>query len=139
MGVKIWNDGKPVDSQRCASGCSAQTDYNPRHLPTDGSAPKPCRFFSKYVRISKPAPSELPINRHLRLKHEQDIAKPVLHSVHADLGQFVRDQNWPLSRLQQIHDFILLLVLQLNRSGRLQEGQVVVFIISNSLYLVWNV
>lgn len=48
MGHKLFNDG-PFDPRLCSAACDAQSAYNLRHPPTDGSTPKICRFFNTYI------------------------------------------------------------------------------------------
>jgi len=38
----------PFDVGRCAAACTAQSNYNIAHPPSDGSAPMLCRFFNTY-------------------------------------------------------------------------------------------
>jgi hypothetical protein len=46
MGYKFYPNG---DYSQCTAACTAQTAYNGRHPPSDGSAPKICRFVNAYL------------------------------------------------------------------------------------------
>lgn len=46
MGYKFFPNG---DYSQCTAACTAQTVYNGRHPPSDGSAPKVCRFVNAYL------------------------------------------------------------------------------------------
>lgn len=46
MGYKFYANG---DYQQCTAACTAQTAYNSRHPPSDGSAPKVCGFVNAYL------------------------------------------------------------------------------------------
>ncbi|ERF69061.1 hypothetical protein EPUS_01017 [Endocarpon pusillum Z07020] len=46
MGYKFYANG---DYSQCVAACSAQTAYNARHPPQDGSPPKRCTFVNAYL------------------------------------------------------------------------------------------
>ncbi|KAI4729952.1 hypothetical protein E4T49_02300 [Aureobasidium sp. EXF-10728] len=46
------------DASRCAEACSAQASYAVAHPPSDGSAPKTCRFFNTYVEAKNGVPQD---------------------------------------------------------------------------------
>ncbi|KAK8097518.1 hypothetical protein PG984_016657 [Apiospora sp. TS-2023a] len=52
---KVFTDG-PFDAGLCAAACSAQSDYNLRHPPTDGTKPKTCQFFNTYMLLKNGQP-----------------------------------------------------------------------------------
>ena len=39
----------PYDPNRCLEACSAQSDYNLRHPPADGSEVRLCNYFNSYI------------------------------------------------------------------------------------------
>ena len=55
LGSRIFNTG-PFDPQLCATACTSQTSYNEAHPPSDGSAPKVCRFFNTYMLLENGQP-----------------------------------------------------------------------------------
>lgn len=52
---KVFTDG-PFDAGLCAAACSAQSAYNLRHPPTDGTKPKTCQFFNTYMLLKNGVP-----------------------------------------------------------------------------------
>lgn len=50
LGFKFWNDGLPFDVERCASACTAQSNYNEANPPEYG-APMTCQFFNTYLLV----------------------------------------------------------------------------------------
>jgi hypothetical protein len=54
LGVQIFTNG-PFDAGLCAAACSAQSEYNVAHPPTDGSEPQTCQFFNTYLLLDNGA------------------------------------------------------------------------------------
>lgn len=52
---KTFADG-PFDAGLCAAACTAQSDYNINHPPTDGTKPKTCQFFNTYMLLKNGVP-----------------------------------------------------------------------------------
>lgn len=48
MGVRMFNSG-PFDVNLCAAACTATSNYDAAHPPSDGSAPMLCSFFVTYL------------------------------------------------------------------------------------------
>ncbi|KAF2722470.1 hypothetical protein K431DRAFT_221934 [Polychaeton citri CBS 116435] len=48
MGYKLFQSG-PYDARLCAAACDAQTDYDKKHPPSDGSTVPLCGAFGSYV------------------------------------------------------------------------------------------
>ncbi|KAK6819440.1 hypothetical protein PG987_015923 [Apiospora arundinis] len=52
---KVFTSG-PFDAGLCAAACSAQSAYNIRYPPKDGSKPKTCQFFNTYMLLKNGVP-----------------------------------------------------------------------------------
>lgn len=48
MGYKLFNEAA-FDARLCSAACDAQSAYNIANPPSDGSAPKLCKFFNTYI------------------------------------------------------------------------------------------
>lgn len=50
MGVHIFTD-TPFDPALCAAACTATSQFNLEHPPSDGSEPRTCNFFNTFILL----------------------------------------------------------------------------------------